>query len=130
MLSKNNPPAPLSVVRKDHKQYESEITGPPGRPVCGGDVSYNKRISHLLSMILTDVYAEETSVCSSTEELLAEVDKMNAEGIGYGIAIGSFDVEALYPSLDIDFTVDKVCELFLSSKVNIEGWITKNLACT
>ena len=78
-------------------------------------------------MILTDVYAEEASVCSSTEELLAEVDKMNAEGIGDGIVIGSFDVEALYPSLDIDFTVDKVCELFLSSKVNIEGVDYKEL---
>ena len=35
--------------------------------------------------------------------------------------IGAFDVEALYPSLDTDFTVNEVCELFLSSKVNIEG---------
>ncbi len=59
-------------------------------------------------MILTDVYTDEETVCSSTEELLAEVDKMNDEGIGDGYMIGSFDVEALYPSLDIDFTVDKV----------------------
>ena len=121
MASKNNPPAPLSILRKDHKHYESEVIGPPGRPVCGGDVSYNKRISHLLSMILTDVYNEEKTVCASTEELLAEVEKLNDEGIGDGYVIGSFDVEALYPSLDVDFTVDKVCELFISSKVNIEG---------
>ena len=121
MLSKNNPPAPLSVVRKDHKPYDSEVTGPPGRPVCGGDVCYNKRMSHLFSMMLSDLYTEEETVCLSTEELLAEVEKLNAEGIHDGYVIGSFDVEALYPSLDVDFTVDKVCELFMTSNVNIEG---------
>ena len=66
-------------------------------------------------MILTDVYMEEETVCLSTEELLAEVEKLNEEGIGDGYVIGSFDVEALYPSLDVEFTVDKVCELFMSS---------------
>ena len=30
MMSKNNTAAPLSLLRKDHKQYESEMIGPPG----------------------------------------------------------------------------------------------------
>ena len=53
MKSRNNPPAPLSALRKDHKTYEDEVIGPPGRPVCGGDVSYNKRLSHLVSLMYT-----------------------------------------------------------------------------
>ena len=28
------------------------------------------------------------------------------------VIVGSADVKALYPSLDVDFTVDKVCEVF------------------
>ena len=128
MRSENNPPAPLAILRKDHKPYQSEVTGPPGRPVCGGDVSYNKRLSHLLSVILTDVYTKEETVCLSTEELLTEVDKLNEEGIGEDLVIGSFDVEALYPSLDVDFTVDRVCELFLSSDVDIDGIDYKELS--
>ena len=121
MRSHNNPPAPLSELRKDHKIYECEVIGPPGRPVCGGDVSYNKRLSHLVSMILTDVYVGEKTVCTSTEELLAGVDKLNVDGLDSTDIIGSADVEALYPSLDIDFAINKVYELFHSSTVEVEG---------
>ena len=73
LKSRNNPPAPLSVLRKDHKRYNDEHLGPPGRPVCGGDISCNKRLSHLISILLSDVYAGEKTVCASTEELIAEV---------------------------------------------------------
>ena len=127
MMSKNNPPAPLSILRKDHKQYVSEVIGPPGRPVCGSDVSYNKRLSHLVSIMLTDLYTHEKTVCLSTEGLLAEVERMNDEGIGVDDIIGSADVEALYPSLDVQFTVDKVCELFHNSTMDIEGVDYKEL---
>ena len=43
------------------------------------------------------------------------------------IVVGSADVKALYPSLDIDFTVDKVCEVFDDSDVKIEGIDTDEL---
>ncbi|CAB3989958.1 Hypothetical predicted protein [Paramuricea clavata] len=33
----------------------------------------------------------------------------------------SADVVALYPSLDIDFTIDKVCEVIFESNVKIDG---------
>ena len=127
MKSRNNPPAPLSVLRKDHKRYDDEVIGPPGRPVCGGDVSYNRRLSHLISMLLSDVYKGEKTVCSSTEELLAEVKRVNEEGLDGTDVIGSMDVEALYPSLDIDFTIDKVCELLYESSVEYEGLNLKEL---
>ena len=120
MTSHNNPPAPLAVLRKDHKPYDDAVIGPPGRPVCGGDVSYNKRLSNLISTILTDVYVGEATVCSSTEELLAEVERVNMEGLDERDIVGSADIEALYPSLDIPFTVDKVCEIFEESAVSIQ----------
>ena len=128
MKSKNNPSAPLSVLRKDHKQYDDEVTGPPGRPVCGGDVSYNKRLSHLISTILNDVYIGEKTVCSSTEELLAEIDRVNQEGVSDEDICGSMDVEALYPKLQIDFTVEKVGELLYESRVEIKGLDYKEIS--
>ena len=128
LKSRNNPPAPLSIMRKDHKPYNNEIIGPPGRPVCGGDVSYNKRLSHLISTLLTDVYKDEETVCSSTEELLAEVEKLNLVGINESDIVGSMDVEALYPSLDIDFTIEKVCELITNSTIEFEGLNYKELS--
>ena len=71
-------------------------------------------------MILTEVYTNEETVCSSTEELLAEVERINESDIDETFIIGSMDVEALYPSLDIPFTIEKVCELFHESDIQIE----------
>ena len=80
-----------------------------------------------MSMMLTDVYVSERTVCASTEELLAEVNRLNEEGIDSTYIVGSMDVEALYPSLDIEFTVEKVCEVLYNSRVNIEGVDYKEL---
>ena len=35
------------------------------------------------------------------------------------MAIGSTDVVALYPSLDIEFTIDKVCKIFFESIISV-----------
>ena len=35
--------------------------------------------------------------------------------------VGSMDVEALYPSIDVDFTVEKVYKGLHDSDINIEG---------
>ena len=37
------------------------------------------------------------------------------------MVIGSTDVVALYPSLDIDFTIDKVCKIFFESNISVRG---------
>ena len=34
-ISDSHPP-PLYTTRKDHKEYNDEVVGPPTRPVCGG----------------------------------------------------------------------------------------------
>ena len=128
MLTKNCPPAPLTISRKDHKEYQSEEIGPPGRPVGGGDVTYNRRLSHLISIILKEIYKDENSVCSSTEEMIAAVDEVNERGIDSTYIIGSADVKALYPSLDIEFTIEVVCDMFNRSKVNIKNVNYKEVA--
>ena len=69
----------------------------------------------------------EMMMFAGVQELLAEMDKLNKEGID-GYVVGSADVEALYPSLDIKFTIEKVCELFLLSNINIEGIDYKELS--
>ena len=62
-----------------------------------------------MSVILTEVWKAEESVCLNTEEMLAGFKGVNDEEV----IIGPADVKALYPSLDISFAVEKVCEVFL-----------------
>ena len=121
MKSRNCPAAPLKILRKDHKEHESEVIGPPGRPLCSGDVSYNMRLSHLISILLNEIHKEEESICSSTEELIAEIERINNDGIDETYIIGSADVDALYPSLDIEFTIEKICEMFTNSEIEYKN---------
>ena len=46
-------------------------------------------------------------ICDSTADMLARVEKCNEEKDLKNCIIGSFDVEALYPSIDVDFAVEK-----------------------
>ena len=75
----------------------------------------------LISVILNEVWKEVESVCLNTEELLAEVKMVNDQCTTENIVVGSADVKALYPSLDVPFTVDKVCEVFHTSGVKVAG---------
>ena len=82
----------------------------------------------MMSIKLTDIYVGKKTVCMSTEELSAEVDQINEEGIIENtFLVSSMDVETLYPSMDIEFTVDKVCELLYESDIEIEGIYYKEL---
>ena len=74
-----------------------------------------------MSVILTEVWKAEESVCLNTEEMLAGFKGVNDSRIMEEVIIGSADVKALYPSLDISFTVEKVCEVFYTSGVRIDG---------
>ena len=123
MIYSNSEAPPLYGLRKDHKVHPDSVIGPPTRPVCGANASANYRLSHLLSIILSEVWKRDRSgcVCMNTEELLAEIERVNSEGLGSKTIIGSTDVKALYPSLDITFTIQKVCEVFKTSNVTIVG---------
>ena len=46
---------------------------------------------------------------------------MNLSKLSGDLIIGSADVRALYPSLDIDFTAYRVCGMLTVSKVKFQG---------
>ena len=57
----------------------------------------------------------------STEDMKAEIDRVNTTLSNKKVIIGSADVKALYPSLDIPFTIEKVCQEVLESDLKFEG---------
>ncbi len=111
------------TFRKDHKQYDDEEKGPPVRPVCDGSDSIGRRFSYMISRILQEVNKEKESGCNSTEDMLAAIQHTNnvIKDIREEVVIGSADVKALYPSLDIGFTIEIVCEEFIRSVISFEG---------
>ena len=123
MISNDSSVAPLYTLCKDHKDCSDEYRGPPVRPVCGAVVGYNCKLSHVMSVILAEVWKsrENSAICMSTEDMIAEMNRTIKNQEDDGLIIGSTDVVALYPSLDIDFTIDKVCEVFFESDISIQG---------
>lgn len=102
-------PRPIKSVytlRKDHKDMRDNKIDPLVRPVCGAVSAYNRKLSHLLSFTLTEVGKEE-SVCLNTEEILANFKLLNDSHITEEIVVGSADVKALYPRLDVAYTVEE-----------------------
>ena len=122
MLTHNSEYSTQYMYRKDHKTYDDRVIGPPVRPLCDVSDSYAHKLSYFLCNILKEVYGNEESVCESTEDMLASIHEANASGkIDKRAVIGSLDVKSLYPSLDIDFTVEVACNEFYESKLTIEG---------
>ena len=116
-------PPPLYGLRKDHKPHDDPVLGPPTRPVCGASAAHNGKLSHLISMILKEVKREDESSCESTEDVLAAIETLNNEYCVENdrkLLVGSLDVKALYPSLDIPFAAETIGEEFVTSKVNFD----------
>ena len=66
---------------------------------------------------------KEERICLNTEEMLAEFqrfDKRREETVGK-IVIGSADMRAIYPSLDVTLAIDKVGEVFNTSEIERRG---------
>ena len=53
--------------------------------------------------------------------MIAEIERINREGIEEDFILGSADVKALYPSLDIPFTIEVVGKMFMNSSVCLEN---------
>ena len=122
MKTENSKSSTLYMFRKDHKQCEDDNKGPPVRPLCDVSDSYGHKLSYFASNILKEVTDKEPTVCDSTEDMLAGVREANESGkISEGTVIGSLDVKALYPSLDLDHTIEIAAEEFRRSDVEIEG---------
>ena len=94
--------------------------GPPVRPVCDISDGVGHKFSYIISNILQELCYGET-VCNSTEEMLAAVEETNSRGISENMVLGSLDVKALYPSLDIPDTVEVVCQMFEESNITFDG---------
>ena len=112
-------PPPMYALRKDHKKSNNDEEGPPTRPVCGATSAYNGKLSHLISMILKEVRKEDDNACESTEDLLAAIEETNKGTHEEQLIVGSLDVKALYPSLDIPFTAEIVAQEFIDSEVDV-----------
>ena len=116
----NHSTAPLYALRKDHKAYDDQVKGPPTRPVCAANSAYNSRLSHMVCNILKPVWRSNEHACESTEDLLAAVTSLNNNRLNGSIIVGSLDVKALYPSLDINATADVMVKEFMESEFDIE----------
>ena len=121
---------PLAMMPKDHKSMVGSV--PAVRPVCLCTSSINLRASDILSEVLTPIAREEGKniESESTEESIYYVDKANKEireelerGIvsDTDIIIGSMDVEALYPSIQVNRSASIVSEMVQESEIVFEN---------
>ncbi|CAI9736119.1 Hypothetical predicted protein [Octopus vulgaris] len=123
----NNDIPALYGLRKDHKGFTDPIAGPPTRPVCGANIASNYRISYFLSMIIRPIIRMSPDVCDSTEDLLSRISDCNKTCDLTGCIVGSMDVVSLYPSIDVDFAVEKCVEMINESQVEFCNVDTEEL---
>ena len=73
--------------------------------------SVSHKLSYLLSNVIDELSSGET-VCNSTEEMLASIEKCNENGIEEKHVLGSLDVKSLYPSIPVEDAIDVVADEF------------------
>ena len=127
MMSVDSDYAPLYTTRKDHKKGFDPIVGPPSRPMCSADIGYNYKMSYLLSTILSPLFEDEEVICENTEGMIAEIEDLNKNGIQEGDIIGSMDVKALYPSLEIEHAIHITGQMMAEKNINITNTNDKEL---
>ena len=110
----------IEIPRKDHKTYDNMSRGPPLRPACGATVANKYRLSYFLSMILRPFVKLAEEICDSTDDMLSRINKCNENTDIHYCIIGSFDVDALYPSIDINFVIEMCLELILGNTITFE----------
>ena len=82
LINEDIEPTPLRSVRKDHKVVPPhlESLGPPSRPIGDGNNAPDSQLSWILATICqkaADSLSQDTE-CTSTEDMLASVDKINS----------------------------------------------------
>ena len=121
-ISNNNEVPPEYGLLKDHKEITDPVKGPPTRPVCGAIISSNYRISYFMSTLLKPFVKLTEEACDSTEDLLSRIKACNINEDIKNCIIGGFDVEALYPSLDIEFAIEKCIEVMSEFDVEYQNF--------
>ena len=103
----------MTTTPKDHKPLPDSGV-PKSRPLCNASQTINGRLSEAVSDTLSDMLAADgdSAEVVSTEDLLSKVEDFNnliREGQVEGdkLVLGSLDVEALYPSIDIKLARQK-----------------------
>ena len=123
--------APFYGLRKDHKELQpgEESSGPKMRPGCGAKDCSTKRTSYVLCQILDKVVPKGGTQCESTDDLLAEFEKVNKErDADKNWVIGSLDVVALYPSLNVERCAKVVREALFESELEFKNLQWKEIA--
>ena len=136
MTNTNLAPPPLYFCHKDHKPIPPGENSPPVRPICGCTESHNGQLSYILSTILTEVANQMNedikTECESTQEMIYRINESNRTHINQNTnskyIIGSLDVKALYPSLEINTTTELISEAILRSDIHFSGINWRN-AC-
>ena len=122
---------PFYGMRKDHKVVPTgeEDKGPRVRPVCGAKDCVTRRLSYLLCLLLCRLTEGEKTNCESTEELLEEIETVNRHwDVQEDWVVGSLDVDALYPSLDIGLCAEVVCRKLFESDIQFVGLAWREIA--
>ena len=57
--------------------------------------------THMLSLMLKPIWKADKYACNNTEDLLAAIRYLNKLNVCDDVVVGSLDVRALHPSLDI-----------------------------
>ena len=123
--------APLYGLRKDHKTLEQgqRTRGPRLRPVCGAKDCLTKRTSYMLCQILYKIIPEGGTHCVSTDDLLAEFEKVNKDrDAEEHWVVGSLDVVSLYPSLNIPRCARVVRDALFESNLEFRNLQWKEIA--
>ena len=122
---------PFYGMRKDHKEVPAgeEDRGPRVRPVCGAKDCVTRRLSYLMCLLLCRLTEGEKTNCESTEELLEEIETVNRDwDVQESWVVGSLDVDALYPSLDIELCAEVVCRKLFESDIQFVGLAWREIA--
>ena len=122
-VSTGNAIAPFYSLRKDHKTIEpgKESEGPKTRGVCGAKDCLTMRLSHTLSIILKELIPDNDTHCDSTEDLLAEIETLNNQSVNPNWKVGSLDIVALYPSLNIPKCGEIIGRELYKSSIHIKN---------
>ena len=121
---------PFYGTRKDHKTVPAAMKeiGPKVRPVCGAEDCVTRRLSYILCLIGSHLIDSPTH-CDSTVDLLEEIENVNKSGrVKDHMIIGSLDVDALYPSLDVEKCSEVFRQKLFSSELRFEGMEWKDIA--